>query len=110
MSLKAGNNRYLDRVELFTKIAGTDELGYPIDDIQSVGEFDANVEQMNGSRALYFQSQGYTHPIVVRMYNPLCDIAEISWNGSVAAVKSVTPDKNNTDCVVIYADLIKETP
>lgn len=110
MSLKSRNLRYLDCVELFTPLNEVGELGYPTDGVQSLGIHSANVERLDGSRALYFQSLGYSYPIVIRMYDPATAFSTIVWNGVTAIVKSVTPSKVNTDCVVVYADLKTDNP
>lgn len=113
MGLKGRNTRrkYLDQVELFISLTREDTNGFISDgEPESIGMFDANVDEMNGSRALYFHSQGYTHPIVVKMYKPENSFTSLSWRGSQADVRSITEDKDNCDCIVIYADIKTSTP
>lgn len=113
MGLKGRNNRrkYLDQVELFENLLGENTDGFQANgETESIGIYDANVDEMSGSRALYFHSLGYTHPIVVRMYKPEKPFTSLAWRGSQADVRSITEDKDNCDCVVIYADLKTSTP
>lgn len=112
MGLKGRNNKrqYLDLVELFASINGEDKGGFPTETIESIGVYPANVDEMSGGRALYFKSQGYTNPLTIQMYRPDKAFTTIVWNNVQCAVRSITEDKNNNDCLVIYADKKTNNP
>lgn len=112
MGLKGRNSRrqYLDLVELFATTKGEDEGGFPTETIESLGIYPANVDEMSGSRALYFKSEGYTNPLTIKMYRPDRKFTSIAWNAVECAVRSITEDKDNNDCIVIYADKKTNNP
>lgn len=97
-------------VELFTITKGEDEGGFPTETVESIGVYQANVEQMSGGRALYFKSEGYTNPMTIKMYRPDRAFTSIVWDGVECAVRSLTEDKDNSDCIVVYADKKTNNP
>lgn len=98
------SRRLTEEVELF----GCDEKVFDgftwITRPKSFGLFPADVEQIKGSRFAYYQSLGFSHPMIITMRDPEIEFSTLKYNGQDVVVKNKTSDPNNLNYIVITGD------
>lgn len=98
------SRRLTEEVELFD---GTEKVfdGFTwITRPKSLGLFPADVEQIKGSRFAYYQSLGFSHPMIITMRDPEIEFLTLKYNGQDVVVKNKTSDPNNLNYIVITGD------
>lgn len=108
MGIRGASARYNDRVELFVDTTTIDKYGKPVNVRASIGVVSASIEWLAGSRFAYFQSLGYSRPVVVRLWARKERFDAMVWNGLEIQVKDLAVDKENRNKTIVTGDVVNE--
>ena len=98
------SRRLRELVELFEAVKSFDEFGEITEELQSLGQYSADVEEVVGSRLAYYQSLGFSHPLNITIRQPEKDFDAVAYNGRMLKISSNTPDAENREYLKIVAD------
>lgn len=98
------SRRLTDEVELF----GWDEKAFDgftwITRPKSFGLFPADVEQIKGSRFAYYQSLGFSHPMIITMRDPEVEFSTLKYTDQTVVIKNKISDPNNLNYIIVTGD------